>query len=166
MWMLYMLVAVATLVAVVVRGYSDGAGAAACTTLLPEHDSATPQTGSAYMLTADSTTYSSNEEIIVILQGISFRRFNGFIITAINGDPALTGTYSIYHWRSELYLQPGNRLWAIVESADGLGGGVIYWIYYEVVNRLAGYLGDSISRLARTLSSTILSGSNFAHHRL
>ena len=90
MWILCALVA--THVAVV-RGFSGGAGEAACETMIPQHGPSPQSTPSPYTLSVVATTYSSNEEISVTLAGAP--SFKGYMIQARTLSGQRIGTFSL-----------------------------------------------------------------------
>ena len=92
MWTLCLLTV--TLVAVV-RGYATGAGEAACDSMLPQHFTASPQMPTApdFFLTTGATTYSSNEEITVRLNGAF--PMKGFLIQARTLAGQRVGTFAL-----------------------------------------------------------------------
>ena len=94
MWMLCFLLASTHMA--VARGYSTGAGEEACATMEPLHHffhlTYSPQTtASPYSLTVFASTYSSNEEIILLLTGTQL--FSGFMIQA-HTSSGRAGTFS------------------------------------------------------------------------
>ena len=90
MWILCALVASHV---AVVRGFSGGAGEAACETMIPQHGPSPQSTPSPYTLSVVATTYSSNEEISVTLAGAP--SFKGYMIQARTLSGQRIGTFSL-----------------------------------------------------------------------
>ncbi|XP_071124494.1 putative defense protein [Mytilus edulis] len=93
-----------------VHAYPTGAPPEACQTRTPQHNGTTASTSAKrYTVTANSTYYTTTENVLVTLKGVLGTKFKGFLIQMRTADrQQIVGTFTVITTAETQLLQCNN----------------------------------------------------------